>query len=78
VIKTLNVNRRTKHLTAALGIGFKGFSETYVSEVICERPGLVKVKKLIVSKRKQMNPLNTFSHFNYYRQKHYPMICLVI
>ncbi|CAG8655530.1 14125_t:CDS:2 [Funneliformis caledonium] len=38
VLKSHSVDKRTKILTAALGVGFKGFSETYLSEVTCERP----------------------------------------
>ncbi|KAF0402089.1 putative Proteasome component PUP2 [Gigaspora margarita] len=42
VLKTQYIDRRTKILTAALGVGFQGFSETYVSEVTCERPCFVQ------------------------------------
>ncbi|CAG8781396.1 23135_t:CDS:2 [Cetraspora pellucida] len=42
VLKTQYIDRRTKILTAALCVGFQGFSETYVSEVTCERPHLVQ------------------------------------
>ncbi|CAI2185461.1 11356_t:CDS:2, partial [Funneliformis geosporum] len=42
VLKSQYVDKRTKILTAALGVGFKGFSETYLSEVTCERPRFVQ------------------------------------
>ncbi|CAG8501981.1 4814_t:CDS:2 [Dentiscutata heterogama] len=42
VLKSQYIDRRTKILTAALGVGFQGFSETYVSEVTCERPYFVQ------------------------------------
>ncbi|GBC05183.1 hypothetical protein RclHR1_06090001 [Rhizophagus clarus] len=42
VLKTQTINNRNKQLTAVLGVGFNGISETYISEVTCERPGLVR------------------------------------
>ncbi|CAG8633330.1 6059_t:CDS:2, partial [Racocetra fulgida] len=42
VLKTQYVDRKTKILTAALCVGFQGFSETYVSEAIASSDALFK------------------------------------
>ncbi|PKC04746.1 hypothetical protein RhiirA5_362007 [Rhizophagus irregularis] len=38
----VEISNREKKLTAVLGVGFNGISETYISDVTCEKPGLVR------------------------------------
>ncbi|CAG8746014.1 21794_t:CDS:2 [Rhizophagus irregularis] len=42
VLKIQEISNREKKLTAVLGVGFNGISETYISDVTCEKPGLVR------------------------------------
>ncbi|CAG8433621.1 10918_t:CDS:2 [Diversispora eburnea] len=60
VLKTQYVDQRTKILTAALGVQFIGYSETYVSEVTCKRPSYVQA---VASADSLFNHLTTLWQF---------------